>query len=287
MTGSGSVYTVGFVLCAAFVLNAWRQHRLRDGLPLPPGPIGLPLIGSIFDVNPVHPWLSYEQWGKRYGHLQAISSRRHIYANLLGKDFIIINNAKVAHDLLDRRSTIYSGRPYTPATEIIGMGFNSGLLSYSDKWRLHRKMYNTAFNKQKAIQYQQLAIRKARQLVGDLLDAPKDYTIHCRTFAGATIMAATYGHEVASRNDPFVTKIEHYLGLVVTALTPERAAVLLAFPFLANIPSWFPGGEYKQRAAEGRVLAEEVLNKPFQYVVENMGFNIISLEFGLLQRSLY
>ena len=126
MTGSGFAYSVGFVLCAAFVLNAWRQHRLRDGLPLPPGPIGLPVVGSVFDVNPAHPWLSYERWGKRYGTFESCSSANArsppvsslpgdiVYANLLGKDFIIINSAKVAHDLLDRRSTIYSGRPHIP-----------------------------------------------------------------------------------------------------------------------------------------------------------------------------
>ena len=41
-----------------------------------------------------------------------------VYANLLGKDFIIINSIKVAHDLLERRSAIYSERPYIPANEL-------------------------------------------------------------------------------------------------------------------------------------------------------------------------
>lgn len=66
MTRFASVYSIGFVLCAAFVLK-WRQYRLRRGLPLPPGPTGLPLVGNVFDLNPQHPWLSYEQWGKQYG----------------------------------------------------------------------------------------------------------------------------------------------------------------------------------------------------------------------------
>lgn len=67
MAGSGSLYTLLFVFCLAFVLNIWRQHRLRGGLPLPPGPTGLPLIGSVLDLNAAHPWLSYEKWGKQYG----------------------------------------------------------------------------------------------------------------------------------------------------------------------------------------------------------------------------
>lgn len=52
-----------------------------------------------------------------------------------------------------------------------------------------------------------------------------------RSFAAATIMATTYGYDVTPKNDPFVTKIEHLLELFLDALTPERAALLLAFPF--------------------------------------------------------
>lgn len=115
-----------------------------------------------------------------------------------------------------------------------------------------------------------------------------------RSFAAATIMGVTYGYEVVPKDDPFVTKIEHLLSLVLAALTPERAALLLAFPFcmssqlrcciaalivdvlVAHIPSWLPGGEYKQRAAECRALAKEVLTTPVEYVKENMVIIVIS-----------
>jgi hypothetical protein len=59
-----------------------------------------------------------------------------------------------------------------------------------------------------------------------------------RSFAVATIMAAVYGYEVVPTNDPFVTKIEHLVSLFTTALTPERAALLLAFPFCMSNRLW-------------------------------------------------
>lgn len=49
---------------------------------------------------------------------------------------------------------------------------------------------------------------------------------------------------------------------------------------VAHIPSWLPGGEYKQKAAECRALAEEVLTSTVEYVRENMVIIIVNLEFG-------
>ena len=38
-----------------------------NGLPLPPGPKGYPLIGNIFDMPTYKPWLVYDEWRRTYG----------------------------------------------------------------------------------------------------------------------------------------------------------------------------------------------------------------------------
>ncbi|KAF9238509.1 cytochrome P450 [Melanogaster broomeanus] len=256
------VYCAGFALCFTIVHRAWRKRALRNGLPLPPGPRGLPLIGNVFDLNIAHPWLSYEQWGNQYGGI--------VYSTLLGQEFIIINSAKVAHELLDQRAAIYSDRPYISTNELFGMGFNSGLLPYGDKWRHHRKSFNIALNKQAIPQYKGMLMQKIHQLLENLLDTPKDYDEHFKTVSATIIMAITYGYDVAPNNDPFVTKIQRFLEFIKTVVTAERAALLGAFPFLEYIPSWLPGGRYKQRAGECRDWTVDILNDPVNYVKDKM-----------------
>jgi len=79
-----------------------------------------------------------------------------------------------------------------------------------------------------------------------------------------------YAYEAAPRNDPFVAKVYHIHSFIVKVLTPEWSALLLAFPFLSHIPSWLPGGIYKQRAAECRALTADILNTPVEYVKKGM-----------------
>ena len=67
------------------------------------------------------------------------------------------------------------------------MDFNSGLLPYGNRWRLHRKLFNTSLNKKTAYQYRPLAMGKARQLVENLLDEPEEFAKHSKTWVVFTI----------------------------------------------------------------------------------------------------
>ena len=53
------------LLFGRFKLNLGRRNP--KGLPLPPGPKGLPLIGNLFDFPTNHQWLVYDEWQKTYG----------------------------------------------------------------------------------------------------------------------------------------------------------------------------------------------------------------------------
>lgn len=58
------------VLVASIIhtyIIAPRTRHARHPYPYPPGPRGLPLLGNLLDIPRSKPWVTYAQWGKRYG----------------------------------------------------------------------------------------------------------------------------------------------------------------------------------------------------------------------------
>jgi len=100
-------------------------------------------------------------------------------------------------------------------------------------------------------------------------------------------MAVAYGYDVAPVADPFVTKVDHFLGSFMKVLTPERLMLNGALPFreclivmtsvtfklyclVRHIPSWFPGGRYKRGAEECRRLSRDILDGPKEFMEAEM-----------------
>ncbi|KIM57444.1 hypothetical protein SCLCIDRAFT_130521 [Scleroderma citrinum Foug A] len=250
------------VLLIVWCLYAFvRQPRVK-GLPLPPGPRALPLLGNLLSLNTAEPWLSYTQWGKKHGEL--------LYLRLLGQNFIILNSEKVARALLDQRSSIYSDRPVLPTNKSFGCDFSSVALPYGDEWKLHRKLFHRALRVELTAHYREVYITRARRLLVNLLDAPVDFDAHLKHFVASNVMALAYGYEVATRDDPMVRTVKEFIALLTKALSPERAAIFSAFPILERVPDWFPGAGFKRQAAHSRKLAARVLDGPFNQVKKDI-----------------
>ncbi|KAH7928414.1 cytochrome P450 [Leucogyrophana mollusca] len=211
------------------------------------------------------PWVTYTEWAAAYGDL--------VYTRFFQQDIIVISSEKVAKDLLERRSHIYSDRPELPANKIIGMDFNSVLARYGSRWRFHRRLFHQAFKEDSSLSFRPMQLRKAHQLLRGIMESqsPEDYAACIRLHSSSVIMTAVYDYEAAPRGDPFVTIIEKAIEIAITEGRPQVSAVFSAFPILLRLPSWFPGMDIKKRGAVMQKYMSKWLDEPFQYVKERMG----------------
>ncbi|KAG1722559.1 cytochrome P450 [Suillus lakei] len=268
MNGLTSADALVLVACVlvALVVSRFKGITLTR-LPLPPGPKPLPLMGNIFQLNIARPWLTYTHWRKKYGDL--------IYFRLLGLDFIVVNSEKVARALMDQRSAIYSDRPFIATNKLFGVDFSTVMLPYhGSDWKLHRKMFHHALRAESASRYHDIHAKRVRPLLRDLLDDPSHFEIHIQRYVASNVMAFTYGYDVAPRNDPMVATVKELADILAKALSPERSAVLSAFPILTRLPAWLPGAGSQRDAARARELAGQVLNVPFNLVKKNIAAGV-------------
>lgn len=81
----------------------WIIIRLLRPSKLPPSPKGLPLIGNLLQLPRQLQFLKLTAWAQELGDIYTL--------NLAGKKLIVLSSAKAASEVLDRMSSVTSGRP--------------------------------------------------------------------------------------------------------------------------------------------------------------------------------
>ncbi|KAG8881760.1 hypothetical protein FRB97_009169 [Tulasnella sp. 331] len=100
---STSILIAAATVCVTATAAYYRYARSNYSLPLPPGPVGDWIIGNLRQKPSSYPWLTFAEWGRKYGPLT--------YLNIAGRPVLILNTHEAAIDLLEKRSEIYSDRP--------------------------------------------------------------------------------------------------------------------------------------------------------------------------------
>ncbi|KDR69746.1 hypothetical protein GALMADRAFT_160252 [Galerina marginata CBS 339.88] len=252
---------ISIVYASLFVWLAWKLVSLISGKqqgPYPPGPKTLPLVGNMFDLPLSDSPKTYAEWGRKY-------NSNLLHASALGNHLLIINSCEDADELFERRSRKYSGRPALPVTKLMGWEFNVGLLPYGELWRFHRKICQQNFSRKVAPKYHAVELEKVHQMLRNLLNTPENFDDHNKMLSISIPMAAMYGYDVKSFDDPCIVAANQSFILGNYLLLPGSTYINI-LPALAYIPAWFPGASSRKVAAKVRHLTKEMKRIPMEFV---------------------
>ncbi|KIJ42237.1 hypothetical protein M422DRAFT_171280 [Sphaerobolus stellatus SS14] len=240
-------------ICIFFIFLYSLRKWIRKQY-LPPGPKGWPIIGNVLDLPKEKEWLKFTQWKETYGDI--------VYLSIMGSSVIILNSAEIAHEILFKKSNIYSERPHlTMAGELVGWNNTIVLRPYGPSHRYMRRLMHQSITPEMWPIQEKASAKFLRSL---LLD-PQSFREHIRYMAGSIILKMTYGYDVmkpGEGKDPFVDLAE--IAISEFSAGSTAGAFLVDFiPWLKYIPIWFPGASFQRIAAEWRKDLEKMTDTSF------------------------
>ncbi|GAV99374.1 cytochrome p450 [Lentinula edodes] len=230
---------------------------------MPPGPQGWPLIGNLLDLPTAYEWEIFAKWGERWGDLLSVS--------IFGTTVVVINSYKRCQEMLDKKSNVYSDRPYVPmAMELIEMRDSMGFLPYDKRFKSSRRLFHQELGSNSAVQgFFPQEEQLGKKFVRRVLRNPDGLLDHCFQHAGAIILRVAYGYEAEESNDPFVNIANTAMDNFNRATAPG-AFLVNQMPILLKVPDWFPGTEWKRI---GRAWAKDywaMVDVPFNFVKKQL-----------------
>ncbi|KAI9447042.1 cytochrome P450 [Lactarius psammicola] len=244
-------------LLIAASLILWFIARLaqRNFRNLPPGPKGLPFVGDVRHITN-QGWLVSPKRRDEYGEMMYISA--------LGRKVLIINSQRVAIDLLEKRSNIYSDRPrYISARDYLTKNLVFSLMPYGDVCRRFRRIAVESFSKSTVPRFQPIQGREAITVALALIKNPSNPLQHLQRQASSIMLSINYDlPPIDSEDDPVVMAIMGYVKRMLYELQAGNRLVEY-FPWLRYVPRRF--AKWKQVTENGFVqsslLFEGLLGK--------------------------
>lgn len=255
---------LGFLTLYVYRLVGRSKHAGK--LPLPPGPRGLPFLGNVQDlpkpgILEAHHWLKHKEL---YGSISSVT--------VMGQSLIIINDAKLAFELMEKRSAIHSSRPKQIfAGEMLGWENSLGLSPYNNRFRTYRKnMARIIGSKLSASQFNELQEEEVGHFLLKIREDPDSLLQHIRKQAGSVILKIAYGYNSEPhKSDPLIDMAGDAMDKFARAGVPGAFLVDI-FPFMRSLPDWLPGTTFKQTAKNWSAALMDVTERPYAFTKHQM-----------------
>ncbi|CAE7233806.1 unnamed protein product [Rhizoctonia solani] len=260
------------ITSSCMLLGYLGSLKLRSRqLPLPPGPPSYPIIGQLLGMP-------RSSEGQAYIDMSAQLDSDIISYSFFGKTIIVLNSNKVAHDLLEKRSNIHSGRycaPMIASPNLMNMQDFMAFMDTNDLWRRQRRSINSRLSKHAVTAFRTSQELEVRRLLSRLLVAHKEpvssefLSKEFYRTTSALFLQSVYGYDLKSSDDPFFTDIIT-LNAVLSKASQPTAFLVNALPWLEYIPDWMPGTGWKQTAREWRAQKDRAMGDVYDWAKQRM-----------------
>ncbi|KAF8607123.1 cytochrome P450 [Ceratobasidium sp. AG-I] len=249
----------------------YRMVYARTALPLPPGPPSYPLIGQLLSMPKQSEQLAFTEMSKTIGSdILSLS--------FLGTTIIVLNSEEAAIDLLEKRTSIYSGRFTTPMVSsplLLNLQNFVAFMDSNERWKRYRRMMHTRLNKQAVVEFQASQQHQARLLLQRLLNKSKHLTTsdevdeEFHIAISSTLLDSVYGYQLESAHDPFVVNATKFSDNLGKAFLPSNFLVN-SLPWLAHVPQWFPGANFKKIARKWKDENDLAVNGVYEWTKQHI-----------------
>ncbi|CAE6528036.1 unnamed protein product [Rhizoctonia solani] len=197
-----------------------------------------------------------------------------VFLDILGLNIVVLNSARAATDLLEKRSAKFSDRTLPRALahpDLFDWPNAPSLLQYNDTWRFHRRVLNGILNVKAVTRFHGQQELQARLLLQRLLDLAD----HSQPFGGVrkeffytmaiSMFEMAYGYHLQGKYDPILVELELALH------NGFRAAMFANFyvniiPALMYVPEWLPGAGWKRKILSWKAQKIRALSAPYEWV---------------------
>ncbi|KDR77000.1 hypothetical protein GALMADRAFT_66106 [Galerina marginata CBS 339.88] len=220
-----------------------------------------------------HEWTTFAEWGEKWGDIVSVS--------IFGQQMIILNSAKHAVAMLDKKSSIYSDRPVMQmGGELVGWKNTLVLIPYGERFRNYRKLFHQIIGTHSAMAvFHPVEEVETKRFLKRILANADDLAAHVRKTAGAIILRISHGYEVKEKDDPFVNLADEATQQFSLSTAPGGFLVNLV-PSLRHVPSWLPGASFKKTAAEWAHTLAVMADGPHRFVKQQMASGTAEVSFS-------
>ncbi|KAG9125249.1 hypothetical protein FRC07_008412 [Ceratobasidium sp. 392] len=159
----------------------------------------------------------------------------------------------------------------------------------TERWRRYRRLIHSRLNKQSTAAFHIPQQQQAKLLLQRLLNSSPYLTSSDkldsefnRTIA-STAFDLVYGYPLETAHDPFLNDTKVLMDNIMKAAMPSNFLVN-ALPWLAHVPTWLPGAQWKRTALEWRDQKDELTDNIYNWSKERVNSGVD--EYSLISSAL-